>query len=436
MKSSQIMIAIAAMLMAASFAGIVAIDDEADAVDAEDITAVAYSDGVNSRVVAVTGATITLMDAFGDDAAFGAVTEGSKTLKYWVSNSGISYPAGTEIQITNINASDVVDGRFVLTAVYNATTVDFIVDGKVMENGDITPVEDKVTAPADPKKEGYTFLGWKWSAAPAENIDKIYTKAEVDELDVDAGQTFTAVFQEIFDIYWVVDGNIIAHGTTAIIEDTDGDVMNLGKPIDPVKKNHAFIGWFDTDNVKYTVDDPDTKDVDESYKFTKDTTFTAKFEADLVTVIFMVGDDKFDSIEVRYGGTASKVALPEGYAYWAVQTKAPVYAEDGVTVVTPAEYAEYDFSKAVTSALTLYAIAAEAPEPDESIYATFNIEGTIYGPYKVTDRFSIPQTDREGYNFLLSLPHPRSPASSRPHRARPSRSSSSSSSSCSSQPSI
>ena len=113
----------------------------------------------------------------------------------------------------------------------------------------------------------------------------------------------------------------------------------------------------------------------------------------------MVGDDKFDSIEVRYGGTASELALPEGYAYWAIQTKAAVIGEDG-TVTAPAEYAEYDFSKAVTSALTLYAIAAEAPEPDESIYATFNIEGTIYGPYKVTDRFSIPQTDREGYNFL------------------------------------
>ena len=404
MKSSQIMIAIAAMLLAASFAGIAIYGDEADAVDAEDITAVAYSDGVNSRVVAVTGASITLMDAFDDEnGAFGVVTDNdaAKILKYWVSNSGISYPADTEIQIANINASDVVDGRFVLTAVYEATTADFIVDSKVLEEGGaVTPTAGKVTAPVDPKKEGYTFLGWKWSAAPADDADKLYTKAEIDALTtVKPGDTFTAVFQEIYDIYWVVDGNIIAHGTTALVENTEGDkVMDLGKPIDPVRDNYTFTGWFDADGKAYTVDNPETS-ADEGYKFTKDTTFTAKFEADLITVTFMVGETTYDTLEVRYGGTASEIALPGGYAYWAIQTKAAVIGEDG-TVTTPAEYAEYDFSKAVTSALTLYAIAAEAPEPDESIYATFNIEGTIYGPYKVTDRFSIPQTDREGYNFL------------------------------------
>ena len=58
------------------------------------------------------------------------------------------------------------------------------------------------------------------------------------------------------------------------------------------------------------------------------------------------------------------------------------------------------FTRPITANVTLYAVAADVPVPDESIYATFNIEGTIYGPYKVTDRFSIPQTDREGYNFL------------------------------------
>ena len=175
------------------------------------------------------------------------------------------------------------------------------------------------------------------------------------------------------------------------------DTTDVSVPGDPVKDNYEFIGWFDAAGVKYTVDDPKTEDVDEGYKFTADTTFTASFEPAQLTVTLITGDKTVTQI-AAYGKVYAMPALDDGYAYWATKVVKEVTGEDG-TVTTVEEYVKFDFSKALTEDVILYAIAEEEV-PDESIYATFNIEGTIYGPYKVSDRFSIPQTDREGYNFL------------------------------------
>ena len=75
-----------------------------------------------------------------------------------------------------------------------------------------------------------------------------------------------------------------------------------------------------------------------------------------------------------------------------------VTGEDG-TVTTVEEYVEFT-SKSVTADMTLYAIAGEAPVPDEKVYVTFNIEGKDPYTYLVSDRLTVPSTDRVGYNFL------------------------------------
>ena len=374
-------IAIAAIFMVAAFAGIAMVDDEADAVDAEAITSVAYSDGVNSRVVAVSGESIDIMsvtEAFGDDI--------TKTLKYWVSTSGITYSADDTVLVANINAADVIDGRFVLTAVYNATTVDFIVDGKVVKED--TPAGEplKVTeVPEIADKDGFTFAGWDWSG---DDSDKVYTSAEVAELTVAVGQTFTAKFQEVYDVYWVVNG---------IITDSCDTKEGVVAPADPIQENYTFVGWYDANGVKYTVDDPKTENVDEGYKVTANTTFTAKFEPVNLNVTLITGDKSVTQI-AAYGEVYAKPALDAGYAYWATKVVEQVTGEDG-TVTENVKYVEFDFSKPLKENVTLYAIAAEEV-PDTNLYVTFNIEGVTYGPYVVSERFSIPQTDREGYNFL------------------------------------
>ena len=386
MKTSQIMIA-TAVLLAAVFAGIVLTDEEYSAAEAESYTITYECDG---GVLYQTGAAGVAVDLYKDEATaaiLGLDANSIYELAGWqtTGDNPSVYRFNEEGKASIVLNSDITLVPF-LQIKTGVEVAYFVFDGETytlqITEGKVTLSDELLDAIGALGKDR-SFKGW-FDAAGNE-LEAETGEGNENTFAVSKDATYTAKVIDVYTVAWVVDGITVSEGTSEA----------PAKPAsNPSKDNYTFTGWYDADGMKYVTDG------DAKYVFSKDTTFTAKFEADLVSVTFMVGDAEYDSMEVRYGGTASKVALPEGYAYWAVQTKAPVYTEDGVTVVTPAEYAEYDFSKAVTSSLTLYAIAAETPEPDESIYATFNIEGTIYGPYKVTDRFSIPQTDREGYEFL------------------------------------
>lgn len=375
MKSSQIMI-VTAMLLAAAFAGIVLMDEESDAVAVDDITAVSYTDGTNSRTTApsISDGALTLMDV---EDAFG--TGIGKELRYWVSNSGISYDPANPVQVANINVNDVVNGTFVLTAVYEITTIPFIVDGETV--GEATPESDKVTIPeeatdavAEKIADGdCIFLGWIYSGDSGSTpiyYDTVASdgKTAIADKTVAIGQSFTAVFQEVYTAYWVVDGTIIANG----------EAPSYGQPTDPDKENYTFVGWAINGEV---VIEKGEKITESEYEVIADTTFTAVFEADLITVTFVAGNETVGTVEVRYGNTVNALALPSGYMAWAIDAEGT---------------AAFDFTQPITAAITIYAV--EAPI-DESYYVTFNIEGMNYGPYQVNDRFSIPNTDRDGYIF-------------------------------------
>ena len=356
------MIAIAAVLLAASFAGVVLIDDEADAAEA---TSFQFADEEgNVRIVeAVDGKlTIPTPDALGFEV------EGFENWTVTKDTTTAIFTAGSVISVSTLNTYADEDGvvKFIANCP-EPTTIEFNVDGQIYAvdpEDAASALPKEVTDAIDAKvKAGFEFVAWTVSGV----TDPIKVDAEATDYgfsvldgNLTAGKTIKAEFNEIFAIKWVVDE------TTYV-----GNVKNIAQPADPEKDNYTFIGWAGADG-KIAIKPGETLEDVSGIK--ADTTYTAQFQADMKYVTLMVGGVQYgEVIEVSYGKAINSVALPEGYAYWAVMTKAPVYAEDGVTIVTPAEYAKYDFSKEVTADFILYAIEAEpAPViPDEGYDVAF-----------------------------------------------------------------
>ena len=386
MKSSMIM-TVAAVLFVAAFAGIV-MSDDVDAVDGE--YTITYSvDGSSVIRTTENGAFSPL-----DEEALGAVytvPKGYELTGWQDATTGAIYTIGADNRYTLTSDITVVpyltlaEGKYEITFVvgeesYKTTTANTI-------EGDETHIAIPDGALAAIKAitdGGDKFEGWL-TAGAADPVSFEDNKILVS--DVTKSIVYTADITAVYDVYWVVDGTIVAHGTSENVIDKEEAPSTLNKPIDPVKEHYSFDGWYDAQGVKFS----------NEYEFIADTTFTASFEPTQLTVTLIMGDETVTQI-AAYGEVYKMPALDSGYAHWATKVVKEVTGEDG-TVTTVEEYVKFDFSKALTEDVTLYAIAEEEV-PDESIYATFNIEGTIYGPYKVSDRFSIPQTDREGYDFL------------------------------------
>ena len=138
-------------------------------------------------------------------------------------------------------------------------TVKFVVDGEASE---VKVVEgEKASKPADPEKEGYTFLGW------------YVGEAEYDfEKAVTADVTVTAKFEEVkpevkeYTVKFVVDGE------ASEVKVVEGE--KASKPADPVKEGYVFLGWFVGE---------------EAYDFenavTSDLEVTAKFEEEVKEIV-------------------------------------------------------------------------------------------------------------------------------------------------------
>jgi len=108
-------------------------------------------------------------------------------------------------------------------------TVKFVADGKEVTKQTVKEGE-KASKPADPVKEGYTFVGW------------FVGDKEYDFGAVTADVTVTAKFEEVkpevkeYTVTFVVDGEKtevkVAEGEKAV------------KPSDPVKEGYVFKGWY------------------------------------------------------------------------------------------------------------------------------------------------------------------------------------------------
>lgn len=374
MKSSNIMIVIAAVLMAASFAGIAMVDDEADAEVGTKVTYTFNSQSYTDTVTLEGDSTTTILKGFNEVFP---TADGEYFLGWKIGDTIVV--AGSPVSLA--------DGDVTAEAEFLKYTVSFV-DSKGTALVDVEPISATpgkvITLPE--------FVDNEPSIVPA---DKQFAGWKIDGTVYAAGSEYT-ITKAVSAVPEFNDG----YSVTLVAGDITTTEKSLNNKLThvyvPSKTGHSFAGWYDAEGKMYF----DAKgDICDGVKITSDITLTAKFDADQLTITLMEGDTVYGApVTVLYGNAINAPELPAGCAYWAVMIKEAVL-DDAGKVVEPAVYERFDFSKAITANMTLYAIASEET-PDESIYATFNIEGTIYGPYKVTDRFSIPQTDREGYNFL------------------------------------
>ncbi|MBQ2848116.1 MAG: InlB B-repeat-containing protein, partial [Clostridia bacterium] len=234
--------------------------------------------------------------------------------------------------------------------VFNATwtvneyTVTWDVDGETTE--ETYEYGEEIVAPADPEKEGHTFVGWTpavHETMPAEDV------------------VYTATWNvNKYTVTWNVDGEkteeIYEYGAAIVA------------PADPEKEGFIFTGW--DDEIPATMG-------------TEDLVFNATWKEE-VAVYFMVDGEVYVYITNKYIDLADELAGPdkEGYAFdkW-------VY-EDGTEVVFPVRltdkniyvYAKYsvrsynvtwDVDGEKTEETYKYGAAIVAPADPEKVGYTF-----------------------------------------------------------------
>ena len=296
------------------------------------------------------------------------------------SSSGDSYPQKYPISYTSTKDIDVKDtdlAKFAeaIGATYTTTTT--------------TTTDDKSEAVAIDKLvlDGFEFKGFVDKDGKSVGFDGLTATATATEKDTDKVWTlgsaepavYTAVFEPIYNITFIVDG-------TKTFECKSNAFV---QPIDPVKANYTFMGWAVDGKIVSTVEAGKIT-IPADYEFKADVEFTAVFEPVQLTITLVVGE--FESTQpALYGQTITAPGLPTGYGCWATKT---VEMKDGAEVIT---YTPFDFSKPITENITLYAQLAE------KIYTiSFISEGAVIGgPYDVSKPYTIPSDPvAEGKKFV------------------------------------
>ena len=176
----------------------------------------------------------------------------------------------------------------------------FVADG---ENYQVdTGIETGATIdlPADPYKEGYTFLGWADSADATEaNVTFPQTMPELAEGEK---VMYYAVFAiNSYEMTWDVDGE-----TTV---ETYEYNATIAVPADPEKEGYTFAGW------EWTRTEGGA-DVPSATKMPAyDVTATATWNVNQYTVKWIVDDVVIEETKYNYGATITKPADPEKAGY-------------------------------------------------------------------------------------------------------------------------
>jgi len=230
-------------------------------------------------------------------------------------------------------------------------TVTFVVDGEKTE----VKVKDgeKVAKPADPVKEGYTFVGW-------------YVGEEAYDFDaVTADVTVTAKFEEVkpevkeYTVKFVVDGE------ASEVKVAEGE--KASKPADPVKEGYVFLGWYVGD---------------EAYDFEKavtaDVELVAKFEAAAVETKYDFVVGAFEGTEVEVEGDKYVV----GETAFATVIEALEKAEEGAVIyVTAGEYAITELIKVEKSVTLVGPNADKAANEERAPEALFTSDNYNTGSF-------------------------------------------------------
>lgn len=338
MSSAKTTIILAAVILAAAFAGVLASEGS----DGASVTITYHLGDATIPVQTEEDGTVVLYGPE-DVAAFYTAPEGKSFVSWQTQeDGGTIYQFGATIAVSA--ATDLYP-----RLVDIAQEVTFVADGET----ETAQISDGHVAVPDiaTEREGFTFDGWLYSGD-----GEIYQSEDIAGLTVKAGETFTAQYSEIHEVVWIVDGVTIA----------TGDTTDMKQPIDPVKANHTFVGW-----------SVDGEVVDmEKYEITGDTTFEAVFEPVMLTVTFVAGEQTVATVSVPYGQTVVQPALPEGFKAW-----------------------DFDFSIPVTESITVQAIAADPVEPSESYTVQFVVDGKVIATY-ASNAITVPNDPvKEGYAF-------------------------------------
>ena len=159
----------------------------------------------------------------------------------------------------------------------NKYPVVFINDGVEVQKGDLD-FASAITAPENPTKAGYTFLGWY-------NGETKFVEGAIVPVD---GVTYTAKWQinQYTITFDTKGGNEIA----PITQDYNTEIT---KPADPTKEGYTFAGW--------------DKEIPSNMP-AENTTITASWTVNQYEVTFKNGDDVVASAKFDYG---TVIALPE-----------------------------------------------------------------------------------------------------------------------------
>ena len=348
---------------------------------------VAGSATYNAGVSAQFAGDVTLTPVFKADRAIVKLVYGDVVKEFFPSTSAID--DSTDPDPYNISYTGKIEGEGTAAdAVKNTNLAEFAeAIGATYTTTTTTTTDDKSEAVAIDKLvlDGFEFKGF---------VNKDGKSVGFNELTADViGNTvnnswkfvsaepavYTAVFEPIYNITFIVDG-------TKTFECKSNAFV---QPIDPVKANYTFMGWAVDGKIVSTVEAGKIT-IPADYEFKADVEFTAVFEPVQLTITLVVGE--FESTQpALYGQTITAPGLPTGYGCWATKT---VEMKDGAEVIT---YTPFDFSKPITENITLYAQLAE------KIYTiSFISEGAVIGgPYDVSKPYTIPSDPvAEGKKFV------------------------------------
>jgi hypothetical protein len=229
---------------------------------------------------------------------------------------GAAVPSGQEFKGWSLGGTTIAPGSTVSLSASAITTVTAVFADIIykVEFKDGTKTIETFTGKAGTAitipslEDTKTHLFGGWTPEPATTIT--------------GNVTYVAVWNQIWKVSWVVEGAVIA----------SGDMLELNKPVDPVKDHFTFGGWKDAKGAAYTA----------AYRFSADTVFNAVFTPDVHTVIFMAGETEVTTITVLYGNTITAIPeWPEGYTGW-----------------------DFDFDTVITGDITINAIDPTAPYRD------------------------------------------------------------------------
>ncbi len=223
--------------------------------------------------------------------------------------------------------------------------VSFVSDGKTISTSELE-YGSAITAPADPTKEGYNFLGWN----PA--VD-----ATVPAHDV----TYTASFGKgAFLVTYMADGKVFATVS-----------QDFGEPValpeyNPAKEGHTFAGWEGY--------------VEGATVPAENVTYNALWTVNKYNVVFVSGEETIKSESLDFGSAIIVPETPakEGYSF---DNWTPAVAE-----TVPAQ----DVTYSATWKINKYNVTFDV---DGKVYSTSSLE---YG-----SAIEAPATTpvKEGYTF-------------------------------------